>query len=94
MRCQLPWARLWQEQRARSWLTLWHAGGEQRRLSIACALIATPSLIFLDEPTSGDLLLHCCAPPGLLNGICTPLHADATCWMSAVVLLPPERWSS
>ncbi|KAK9791189.1 hypothetical protein WJX73_005888 [Symbiochloris irregularis] len=29
------------------------SGGEQRRLSIACALIATPSIIFLDEPTTG-----------------------------------------
>ena len=29
------------------------AGGEKRRLGIACALISKPSLLFLDEPTTG-----------------------------------------
>ena len=28
------------------------AGGEKRRLSIVCAVVAGPSIIFLDEPTS------------------------------------------
>ena len=35
------------------WVETSAAGGEKRRLGIACVLIGKPSLLFLDEPTTG-----------------------------------------
>jgi len=33
------------------------SGGEKKRLSLACELIASPSVIFADEPTTGKCLV-------------------------------------
>ena len=29
------------------------SGGQRQRLSVACALVCTPDILFLDEPTTG-----------------------------------------
>jgi len=42
------------------------SGGEQRRLSIACALVAAPAVLFLDEPTTGARRARAACPPACL----------------------------
>lgn len=43
------------------------SGGEARRLHISCGIISAPSIIFIDEPTSGAPCL-----PALLASLACP----------------------
>jgi len=55
------------------------SGGEQRRLSLACALVRRPSLLILDEPTFGQDRLGYSALLAILREIVT----DGTCLIAA-----------
>jgi len=53
-------------------MIMWYSGGMKRRLSVAIALIGRPKLVYLDEPSTGQIcdaksksLHECHIRPGL-----------------------------
>lgn len=56
-----------------------YSGGNKRKLSLAIALIAYPSVILLDEPTAG-------VDPGARRKIWKIISSEVTCGNSSVVL--------
>jgi ABC-type multidrug transport system ATPase subunit len=46
------------------------SGGEKKRLSVGCELITDPSLIFLDEPTTGLDAYNSLCVMDMLNDLC------------------------
>jgi ABC-type lipopolysaccharide export system ATPase subunit len=33
-----------------------YSGGNKRKLSVACAMLGAPEIVFLDEPSTGELI--------------------------------------
>jgi ABC-type multidrug transport system ATPase subunit len=36
-------------------MVMWYSGGMKRRLSVAVALIGQPKVVYLDEPSTGQI---------------------------------------
>ena len=53
---------------------------QRKRLTIAVELVANPSIVFMDEPTSGDSSATCCQSSALQ---CSLLALSSSSWTSS-----------
>ena len=72
------------------------SGGEKRRLNIACALIASPSILFLDEPTTGldsfaalNVMEHMSNLAGLGHTVIASIHQPRSAIWEMFDKVPP-----